>query len=154
MRVVLPIPRGWQAVAVRAGWAYRPEHGNDDDPILVTSALLPLPPLSFDAWIERRLRDDLPSGCELRIEHTARSQSDHGWPVTTVRCVVVNARAAIVEHRVVTVYRFIQHGTTVELRARRPLALDDGDRELAQLLLQGKPDFTGEVACLADLLGR
>jgi hypothetical protein len=35
-------------------------------------------------------------------------------------------------------------------RARKSL----WDRELAQLLLQGKPDFTGEVACLADLLGR
>jgi hypothetical protein len=135
MRVLLQIPPGLAR----------------DGVTVVTSMLEPLPALASRDWAEQRLRGDVPPGHVFRIDEVTEAVGRRGWPVILFAGQVLDERGAVAWHRVAAVYRFIYHAGVVELRAARPLG--DDDRALLDLVLEAGPDFSGEVACLADVLG-
>jgi hypothetical protein len=146
MRVQIPIPPGWRTHSVLGGWTSGAGTGES----LVASRLEPLPALAVGAWAARRLRADVPLGCELTIDAAHDGQSARGWPVTVFSCRLRAAGGRIAQHRAVALYRFVSWAGTAELRADRPLT--PAHEPLVRRILEATPDFTGEVACLADVL--
>lgn len=155
MRVVIPIPGDWPVEATASGWLFAVPAQAPQDPSrtrLFASRLRPMPPIFTAAWAERQLARDVPAGSRLVICESSDRTSAHGWPLMLSRCEVHadDGSVSVSEHRIVLAYRFIYHFGTAELRTdRRP----DSVEHLLDLLLAASPDFSGEVACLAQLYG-
>jgi hypothetical protein len=146
LRVRIDIPPGWRTDLSPGGWTSTAGTGET----LVESRLEPLPALGLRAWAGQRIRKDVPPGCDLVVEGSREGESTHGWPVMAFTCRVRAADGHIVQHRAVALYRFVSWAGAVELRADRPLT--GADAPLVQLLLDATPDFSGEIACLADIV--
>jgi hypothetical protein len=112
--------------------------------------LEPLPAVGAREWGEQRLRADLPPGHTLVVDDARDGESSRGWPVIIHFCRVLDAAGAAVEHRVIVLYRFIHFAGVAELRSAKPFARADAAE--VEALLEGEPDFGGEVCCLADVL--
>jgi len=117
---------------------------------VVLSPLEALPPFGVRAWAERRIRRNLPLGHALVIDDARDGESRRGWPVLIFFARVVDPAGATVEHRVVVLYRFIHHAGIAEARASR--AFGPADAARVERLLDASPDFSGQAACLADLV--
>lgn len=146
MKLVVPVPAGWQQHAVPDGTLLQAP--GDAFGILVLP-LVAAPP-DPDAWMQHALvHRTHQRGVEPSALQWSRFATDDGWAAILLDGAIGS------EARLVAFFGFFDYAATAIAICRDPAAHPAWRDEVIRALAQARPDFAqGGVVCLSELLGR
>jgi len=113
-------------------------------------APLALLPDDLRAWIRTAVGRELSAGARLELVSERETATDTGWPMRLVEAHVVEG-SAIREVRLAALYAFFEHGGSAVIAARDRGTLEPHREAAVAWLRAARPEFSGEVATLAEL---
>jgi tetratricopeptide (TPR) repeat protein len=118
----------------------------------VSVGALILLPDDIRRWIDRVMREGTSVGTRVEITANRELTTDTGWPLRLVEAKVTSGEAAqLVELRLGAFYAFQEHGAAALARFPDPATLEARRAEIVRAFTAARPDFSGQVACLAEL---
>lgn len=154
MKLVLDLPDAWPRQTLPDGRTViqLPQDAVSADTLnLVIYPLVPLPE-ALEEWWGQLMRRDLPAAAKLTIERSVEVRSAVGWPVRVLDGQAQASEAGQgAESRLGVVYHMLEYGGFALITSSSAEVLASRRDQLLHVLLSGRPDWSGEPVCLAEL---
>lgn len=150
MKLDVTLPAGWKAATMPDG-RRRAHAALPTGEIVADVFPLVALPESFADLVQSFVRSEPPPGTKINVTQTQDLTTRLGYPLGVVEAGAADDEGRVVEVRWCAIYQFLEYGGLVMLRAASTDALHAVRAPILEMLLDGRPDFSGPIAALEEL---
>jgi len=150
VKLDVTLPAGWQTATLPDG-RRRAHAALPTGEIVVDVFPLVALPESFADLVQSFVRSESPPGTTVSVTQTQDLATRLGYPLGVVEAGAADAEGRVVEVRWCAIYQFLEYGGLVMLRAASTDGLHAARGAILDMLVEGRPDFSGQVAALEEL---